>query len=119
MVLTGPHIGFEIFLRRSLLPKLPFDPGTLSVPKPGGEGKAGVLVTDISGSRRFFKLHPGAVLVRGAGRAGVDVVPLSEETQDCTSANTMVQCLVPEDIGRGTQAGSPDWDTPCLHLWDL
>lgn len=76
--LLGPHVRIWGCPRSSLLHDCHFDPGTLPVLGPGGEGEADVLVTDLSGSRWLLKLHPKAVSHKGAGRPRLDAQPLTE-----------------------------------------
>lgn len=58
-----------------------FDPGTLPILGPGGEGEADILVTDLSDSRWPLKLLPKAASHRGAGRPGVEAEPLTEQAK--------------------------------------
>lgn len=52
----------------------------------GSEGKADVLVTDLSDSWWLLKLYPKVVSHRGAGRPKVDAEPLTEEEKGYLSA---------------------------------
>lgn len=91
--------------RRSLLHCCHFDPETLSVLEPEGEGEAGAFFTDSSGSRWLLKLCARAVSPRGTRRTGIDAVPLLEGTEGClsmpqspqsTSASSMIQWIGPK-----------------------
>lgn len=104
--------------RRSLLHNCHFDPGTLPVLEPGGEGEAEVLVTVISGSRWLLKVHPRVVSARGAG---VDAVPLSEGAQGCLSVSECVsvapfsQHYSPVPGPRGHRQRNPSWQSWLGH----
>lgn len=107
--------------RRSLLHCCHFDPETLPVLEPGGEGEAGTFFTDRSGSRWLLKLCARAVSPRGARRTGVDAMPLLEGTEGCLSMPSVPSVHLSQHYGlvAGSQAGCPGLDNPCLPLWDL